>query len=122
MEEKRVCFLAPIAKKLPSINPDDEVLGWHVHKKKTLSYWVVARLSPRCLTGIPGEQQPLRQPIGGNSCIQSDASGSQEMVSCDKRPASEGGGKITGLSPHLPDLCFLARKSPIISPKKTKRN
>lgn len=86
-------------------------------KKRNLSYWVVARLSPRCLTGIPGERQPLRQPSRGNSCIQSDASGSQEMASCDKRPASEGGGENYRIITTFARSVLLTRRSPIISPK-----
>lgn len=44
------------------------------------------------------------------------------MASCDKRPASEGGGENDRIITTFARSALLTRKSPIISPNKTKRN
>lgn len=44
------------------------------------------------------------------------------MASCDKRPASEGGGENDRIITTFAKSALLTRKSPIISAKKTKTN
>lgn len=54
--------------------------------------------------GCPGGTPASRQPSRENRCVQSDASGRQEMASCDKRPVSKGGGKLQDYH-HIFQIC-----------------